>query len=175
MLAIARGLMCRPRLLLLDEPSLGLSPVLVIEIFDVIQQIHQEGTPVLLVEQNMNMSLEIVDFAYIMETGRMRLSGSPQEILADGDVREFYLGEGKGKYISRKDRWEGSRNEVRELILRDDLSAADIESVMATHEGDREEMRRLFAEKAARVHAILTPDQRRKLMDLMDRRWRRHN
>ena len=58
-------------------------------------------------EQNMNMSLEIVDFAYIMETGRMRLSGSPQEILADGDVREFYLGEGKGKYISRKDRWEG--------------------------------------------------------------------
>ncbi len=107
MLAIARGLMCRPRLLLLDEPSLGLSPVLVMDIFNVIQQIHHEGTPVLLIEQNMNMSLEIVDFAYIMETGRMRLSGTPKEILADGDVREFYLGEGKGKYISRKDRWAG--------------------------------------------------------------------
>ncbi len=107
MLAIARGLMCRPKLLLLDEPSLGLSPLLVMDMFRIIQQIHKEGTPILLVEQNMNLSLEIVNFAYIMETGRMRLSGKPEEILADADVREFYLGEGKGKYISRKDRWEG--------------------------------------------------------------------
>lgn len=107
MLAIARGLMSRPKLLLLDEPSLGLSPVLVGEIFNVVQQIHKSGTPILLVEQNINVSLQIADFAYIMETGKMRVSGSPEQILADQDVREFYLGEGKGKYISRKDRWKG--------------------------------------------------------------------
>lgn len=107
MLSIARGLMSCPKLLLLDEPSLGLSPLLVNEIFEIIQQIHREGTPILLVEQNMNISLKIADFGYIMETGRMRLSGKPEKILADDDVREFYLGEGKGKYISRKDRWKG--------------------------------------------------------------------
>ncbi|MFC1822891.1 ABC transporter ATP-binding protein [Thermodesulfobacteriota bacterium] len=107
MLAIARGLMSRPRLLLLDEPSLGLSPILVEEIFNVIERLNKSGTPTLLVEQNMNISLEIADFAYVMETGRMRVSGRPEEILADEDVREFYLGEGKGKYVSRKDRWSG--------------------------------------------------------------------
>lgn len=107
MLAIARGLMSRPKLLLLDEPSLGLSPFIVVQIFNVIQQIHKSGTPILLVEQNMNISLEIADFGYVMETGRMRVSGKPEEILEDQDVREFYLGEGKGKYISRKDRWIG--------------------------------------------------------------------
>ncbi len=107
MLAIGRGLMSRPKLLMLDEPSLGLSPILVREIFRIIKAIHQQGTPILLVEQNMAISMAIADYAYVMETGRMRLSGVPERILADEDVREFYLGEGKGKYISRKDRWKG--------------------------------------------------------------------
>lgn len=107
MLAIGRGLMSRPKLLMLDEPSLGLSPILVREIFRIIKVIHQQGTPILLVEQNMAISMAVADYAYVMETGRMRLSGAPEKILADEDVREFYLGEGKGKYISRKDRWKG--------------------------------------------------------------------
>lgn len=107
MLAIGRGLMSRPKLLMLDEPSLGLSPILVREIFRIIKSIHQQGTPILLVEQNMAISMTIASYAYVMETGRMRLSGVPEKILADEDVREFYLGEGKGKYVSRKDRWKG--------------------------------------------------------------------
>jgi len=107
MLVMARGLMSSPKLLLLDEPSLGLSPLLVFDIFNIIQQIHGEGTPILLVEQNFNVSLKIADYVYIMETGRMRVSGRPEKILADEDVRKFYLGEGKGKYVSRKDRWKG--------------------------------------------------------------------
>ncbi len=107
MLVIARGLMSRPKLLLLDEPSLGLSPLLVSEIFDIIREIHKSGTSILLVEQNINKALKASDFVYIMETGRMRVSGKPDEVLADEDVREFYLGEGKGKYISREDRWKG--------------------------------------------------------------------
>jgi len=107
MLVIARGLMARPKLLLLDEPSLGLSPLLVAEIFDIIREIHKSGTSILLVEQNINTALKVADFVYIMETGRMRVSGKPDEVLADEDVREFYLGEGKGKYISREDRWKG--------------------------------------------------------------------
>ncbi len=107
MLVIARGLMSRPKLLLLDEPSLGLSPLLVAEIFDIIREIHKSGPSILLVEQNINKALKVSDFVYIMETGRMRVSGKPDEVLADADVREFYLGEGKGKYISREDRWKG--------------------------------------------------------------------
>ncbi|MFC1821914.1 ABC transporter ATP-binding protein [Thermodesulfobacteriota bacterium] len=107
MLAIARALMGQPKLLLLDEPSLGLSPILVRELFQIIEQIHKDGIPILLVEQNMMVSLKIANFAYIMENGRMRLSGSPDKILQDEDVREFYLGEGKGRYVSRKDRWKG--------------------------------------------------------------------
>jgi branched-chain amino acid transport system ATP-binding protein len=107
MLAIGRGLMSRPKLLMLDEPSLGLSPILIKEIFRIIKEIFDQGTPILLIEQNMTISMTIATYAYVMETGRMRLSGTTEKILADEDVREFYLGEGKGKYVSRKDRWKG--------------------------------------------------------------------
>lgn len=107
MLAIARGLMSAPKLLLLDEPSLGLAPMLVREIFAIVGQLKEGGIPILLVEQNLSISLKIADYAYVMETGRMRVSGTPESIQADEDVREFYLGEGKGKYVSRKDRWAG--------------------------------------------------------------------
>ena len=108
MLVIARALMAEPKLLLLDEPSLGLSPLLVSEIFRLISGIHQKGTAIILVEQNMSHALKVADYAYIMENGRMRLSGTPDQILMDKDVKEFYLGQGKGKYISREDRWKGS-------------------------------------------------------------------
>ena len=108
MLVIARALMAEPKVLLLDEPSLGLSPLLVFEIFGLIKEIHQKGMAIILVEQNMNHALKVADYAYIMENGRMRLSGKPEQILADEDVKEFYFGHGKGKYISREDRWKGS-------------------------------------------------------------------
>ena len=107
MLAIGRGLMGKPKLLMLDEPSLGLSPMLVKEIFKIIKKIYDRGIPILLIEQNMAISMKIATYVYVMETGRMRLSGTTDKILADEDVREFYLGEGKGKYVSRKDRWKG--------------------------------------------------------------------
>ncbi len=107
MLAIGRGLMAKPKLLMLDEPSLGLSPLLIREIFRITKEIHGNGIPVLLIEQNMSMSMKIATYVYVMETGRMRLSGLPEKILADQDVRQFYLGEGKGRYVSRKDRWRG--------------------------------------------------------------------
>jgi len=108
MLVIARALMSEPKLLLLDEPSLGLSPLLVSEIFELIREIHQKGMAIILVEQNMSHALKVADYAYIMENGRMRLSGNPEQIMADEDVKEFYFGHGKGKYVSREDRWKGS-------------------------------------------------------------------
>ncbi|MFC1824245.1 ABC transporter ATP-binding protein [Thermodesulfobacteriota bacterium] len=107
MLAIGRGLMSKPKLLMLDEPSLGLSPILIKEIFRIIKDIFDQGIPILLIEQNMSVSMKIATYAYVMETGRMRMSGSAEKVMADEDVREFYLGEGKGKYVSRKDRWKG--------------------------------------------------------------------
>jgi len=93
MLAVARGLMSRPKLLMLDEPSLGLAPLLVKEIFDIIQKIHQEGITVLLVEQNAFAALKIADYAYVLETGRIVLQGSGEELLRNEDVRKAYLGE----------------------------------------------------------------------------------
>ncbi len=92
MLAIARALMARPRLLLLDEPSLGLAPLLVREIFQVLQQIHQEGTTVLLVEQNAHMALQVADYAYLLETGQVVRHGPPAELLEDPAVKRAYLG-----------------------------------------------------------------------------------
>jgi len=92
MLAIGRALMTRPKLLMLDEPSLGLSPILVREIFGIIQTINQEGTTILLVEQNARMALSIAHFGYVLETGRIVLANTPQALMEDEDVKEFYLG-----------------------------------------------------------------------------------
>ncbi|ADK85076.1 ABC transporter related protein [Desulfarculus baarsii DSM 2075] len=93
MVAIARALMMHPRILFLDEPSLGLSPLLTKEIFATIKQINQEaGTTILLVEQNANMALSVCHRGYVMENGRFVLDGTPEALMADKDVQEFYLG-----------------------------------------------------------------------------------
>ena len=92
MLAMGRALMSRPKLLLLDEPSMGLAPLLIKEIFNIIVDINKSGTTVLLVEQNANMALSIANRAYVLETGRITLSGSAKELAASEDVRKAYLG-----------------------------------------------------------------------------------
>ena len=92
MLAIARAIMTRPRLLLLDEPSMGLSPILVQEIFKILRTINQTGTAILLVEQNANLALRYADHAYLLELGQITLSGSSQELLAHLKIRDGYLG-----------------------------------------------------------------------------------
>ena len=93
MAAIARGLMARPRLLLLDEPSLGLAPILVAQIFDIIRKIRSEGTTIFLVEQNAHMALSIADRGYVIATGEITLTGTGRELLANEDVKRAYLGE----------------------------------------------------------------------------------
>jgi len=111
MLAIARGLMSRPKLLMLDEPSLGLAPILVKEIFNIIKTINDEGTTILLVEQNANMALKIADFGYVLETGRIVLSDTTENLMENDDVKEFYLGVAKEESVKgykrykRKKRW----------------------------------------------------------------------
>ena len=92
MLAMGRALMSRPKLLLLDEPSMGLEPLLIREIFSIIVDINKTGTTVLLVEQNANMALSIANRAYVLETGRITLSGDAKELAASEDVRKAYLG-----------------------------------------------------------------------------------
>ena len=92
MLAIGRALMADPKLMLLDEPSLGLAPMLVEEIFGIIREIHDGGTTVLLVEQNANKALSIADFGYVLETGTISLAGDSRELLRDDHVRRSYLG-----------------------------------------------------------------------------------
>ena len=92
MLAIGRGLMAEPRLLILDEPSLGLSPLLVEQMFTLIRQLHEQGLAVLLVEQNVGQSLEIADRAYVLENGAIRFQGRPAELLASDELRRAYLG-----------------------------------------------------------------------------------
>lgn len=92
MLAMGRALMSRPKLLLLDEPSMGLAPLLIKEIFSIIEDINREGTTVLLVEQNANMALSIAHRAYVMETGRITLQGAAKDLAASEDVRKAYLG-----------------------------------------------------------------------------------
>lgn len=92
MLAIGRGLMSQPRLLLLDEPSMGLAPLLVKEIFSIIKEINASGTTILLVEQNANMALSIAHQAYVLETGRIILSGPAKELAESEEIRKAYLG-----------------------------------------------------------------------------------
>ncbi|ASW42566.1 ABC transporter ATP-binding protein [Clostridium isatidis] len=93
MLAIGRALMNRPDMLILDEPSMGLAPLVVKEIFDIIKEINKSGTTILLVEQNANMALSIADTAYVLETGKIVLSGTAKEIANNDSVRSAYLGE----------------------------------------------------------------------------------
>jgi branched-chain amino acid transport system ATP-binding protein len=94
MLAMGRALMGRPRLLLLDEPSMGLSPIMVDKIFEVVKTLHEAGTTILLVEQNANMALQIADRGYVLDSGEMLLSGPAQDLITDPRVREAYLGDG---------------------------------------------------------------------------------
>jgi branched-chain amino acid transport system ATP-binding protein len=92
MLAMGRALMSKPKLMMLDEPSMGLAPILVQEIFDIIKELNQQGTTILLVEQNASMALSIADRAYVMETGRITLSGTGKELAASEEVQKAYLG-----------------------------------------------------------------------------------
>ena len=92
MLAMGRALMSRPRLLLLDEPSMGLAPLLVKEIFSIIKEINQTGTTILLVEQNAHMALSIAHRAYVLETGRITLTGQAAELAQSEEIRKAYLG-----------------------------------------------------------------------------------
>ena len=92
MLAVGRALMSRPKLMMLDEPSLGLAPLVVQDIFSIIREINKQGVTVLLIEQNANMALKIADLAYVLETGNITMSGTGAELLANEKVREAYLG-----------------------------------------------------------------------------------
>ncbi len=115
MLAIGRALMADPKMMILDEPSLGLAPMLVQQVRDIIVDINRQGVSVLLIEQNANMALSIADHGYVMETGKMVMDGDSQKLLKDEDVQEFYLGlhgekgERKSfrevKHYKRRKRW----------------------------------------------------------------------
>ena len=114
MLAIGRALMARPKMILLDEPSMGLSPLLVKEVFSIIRKLKDDlGITMLLVEQNANFALRAADYGYIMESGKIVLDGTREELLANEDVKEFYLGGGAGerksfkniKSYKRRKRW----------------------------------------------------------------------
>ena len=92
MVAVARALMSRPRLMMLDEPSLGLAPVIVRQVFDIIRRLHEEGLTILLVEQNLKKALEVADRGYVVETGRIAMEGAASELLDNPDIRSAYLG-----------------------------------------------------------------------------------
>ncbi len=95
MLAIARALMSRPKLIMMDEPSLGLAPIIVQGVFDIIREIHSQGVTILLIEQNANMALKAADLGYVMETGQITLSGSGSELAANEEIKAAYLGRAK--------------------------------------------------------------------------------
>ena len=92
MLAVGRALMSRPKMIMMDEPSLGLAPLIVRDIFSIIKEINKEGVTILLVEQNANMALQVADMAYVMETGRITLSGKGSELIDNEDIKKAYLG-----------------------------------------------------------------------------------
>ncbi len=92
MLAVARSLMSRPKIMMLDEPSLGLAPIIVQNIFDIIKEINAEGVTILLIEQNANMALRIADMAYVLETGNIVMNGTGKELLENPSIKEAYLG-----------------------------------------------------------------------------------
>lgn len=92
MLALGRALMCRPKLIMMDEPSLGLAPLVIREIFNIIERINAGGTTVLLVEQNANMALKVAHHAYVLETGTIKMEGSGKELLENEEIKEAYLG-----------------------------------------------------------------------------------
>ena len=95
MLAVGRALMARPKVIMMDEPSLGLAPIVVKGIFDIIRTINKEGITVLLIEQNANMALKVADYAFVMQTGEITMSGTGAELLANEEVKEAYLGKSK--------------------------------------------------------------------------------
>ena len=97
MLAVGRALMIEPKVIMMDEPSLGLAPILVNEIFNIIKMLNQQGNTILLVEQNAKKALELADYAYVLETGELVLEGSGKELLNDVRVQEAYLGESVNK------------------------------------------------------------------------------
>lgn len=93
MLAVGRALMSRPRLMMMDEPSLGLAPIIVKEIFEIIKQVNKQGVTILLIEQNANAALKIADTGYVLETGRITMNGSGKELLSNEDIKKAYLGD----------------------------------------------------------------------------------
>ncbi len=95
MLALGRALMCRPKLIMMDEPSLGLAPLIIKDIFNIIQEINKSGMTVLLIEQNANMALKIADIAYVLETGKITMQGTGAELLENPDIKAAYLGKKK--------------------------------------------------------------------------------
>jgi branched-chain amino acid transport system ATP-binding protein len=103
MLAISRSLMSNPKLLVLDEPSLGLAPKIVGDVIGLIKEIHQQGVSILLVEQNASVAMELADYVYIMENGKLVRDGTPEELREDEDIKEFYLGIGGEKRTSYRE------------------------------------------------------------------------
>ena len=95
MLAVGRALMCRPKVLMMDEPSLGLAPLVIKDIFKIIQEINKQGMTILLIEQNANRALKIADIAYVLETGRITMTGSGKELLENPEIKAAYLGKKK--------------------------------------------------------------------------------
>ncbi len=95
MLALGRALMCRPKLIMMDEPSLGLAPLIIKDIFNIIQEINKQGMTVLLIEQNANMALKVADIAYVLETGKITMQGTGAELLENPDIKAAYLGKKK--------------------------------------------------------------------------------
>ena len=116
MLAIARGLMAEPRILVLDEPSLGLAPVLVTEIFRLVAGLRSEGRAILLSEQNARLSLAIADRGYVIENGRVTLAGTGKDLLHNPEVAERYLGVGKGVNVADASRHRQMVNQLKEIF-----------------------------------------------------------